>query len=324
MDRFVAWSTTGGLVMSYYDATQLPVGKLALQYTLADNFFHAAFGGSFLNHFWLICACTPVWPNAPANLIATFDAQGNVVNDNAVTPDGYVVNTALSINRPHPARITDPAQLMPSQIFPTIGDRLNETGISWAWYAQGWDDALAGRPDRTFAFHHQPFVYFANYADGTKAKAARLKDERDFLRALTTNTLPAVSFIVLLDSDSEHPGAGSVLKGQKHVARLVKAVRTSPYWADSAIIIAYDENGGRWDHVPPPVVDRWGPGTRVPAIIISPYAKRGFVDHTRYDTTSILKFIETRWNLAPLGTRDAAANDLTNAFDFSQASSRER
>jgi phospholipase C len=324
MDKFVAWSNTGGLVMSYYDATQFPIGMLALQYTLADNLFHAAFGGSFLNHFWLICACTPVWPNAPVTLIAAFDAQGNVVKDNAVTPDGHVVNTAFSINRPHPARITDPAQLMPSQTSPTIGDRLAERSISWAWYAQGWDDALAGHPDPTFAFHHQPFVYFANYADGTKAKAAHLKDERDFLHTLTTNTLPAVSFIVLLDSDSEHPGLGSALKGQEHVARLVKAVRASPYWADSAIVITYDENGGRWDHVPPPVVDRWGPGTRVPTIIISPYAKRGFVDHTRYDTTSILKFIETRWNLAPLGTRDAAANDLTNAFDFSQIPSRER
>ena len=324
MDKFVAWSNTGGLVMSYYDATQFPIGMLALQYTLADNLFHAAFGGSFLNHFWLICACTPVWPNTPVTLIAAFDAQGNVVKDNAVTPDGHVVNTAFSINRPHPARITDPAQLMPSQTSPTIGDRLAERSISWAWYAQGWDDALAGHPDPTFAFHHQPFVYFANYADGTKAKAAHLKDERDFLHTLTTNTLPAVSFIVLLDSDGEHPGLGSALKGQEHVARLVKAVRASPYWADSAIVITYDENGGRWDHVPPPVVDRWGPGTRVPTIIISPYAKRGFVDHTRYDTTSILKFIETRWNLAPLGTRDAAANDLTNAFDFSQIPSRER
>jgi phospholipase C len=64
------------------------------------------------------------------------------------------------------------------------------------------------------------------------------------------------------------------------------------------------------------VIDRWGPGTRVPAVIISPYAKRGYVDHTQYDTTSILRFIETRWNVAPLGTRDAAANDLTGAFDF--------
>jgi hypothetical protein len=151
--------------------------------------------------------------------------------------------------------------LMPSQTSPTIGDRLTERSISWAWYAQGWDDALAGHPDPTFAFHHQPFVYFANYADGSKAKAAHLKDERDFLHTLTTNRLPAVSFIVPLDSDSEHPGLGSALKGQEHVARLVKAVRTSPYWADSAIVITYDENGGRWDHVPPPVVDRWGPGS---------------------------------------------------------------
>ncbi|MCA1554617.1 MAG: hypothetical protein LC737_09585, partial [Chloroflexi bacterium] len=82
------------------------------------------------------------------------------------------------------------------------------------------------------------------------------------------------------------------------------------------IIYTYDENGGRWDHVTPPAGDRWGPGTRVPAIIISPFAKKGFVDHTLYDTTSILKFIETRWGLQPLGTRDAAANDLRHALEF--------
>ena len=102
------------------------------------------------------------------------------------------------------------------------------------------------------------------------------------------------------------------------MAELVRAIMQSPAGKDAAIIITYDENGGRWDHVPPPVVDRWGPGTRVPAIIVSPYAKRRHVDHTFYDTTSILKLIETRWNLRPLGTRDAAANDLTNAFDFSR------
>jgi hypothetical protein len=95
-------------------------------------------------------------------------------------------------------------------------------------------------------------------------------------------------------------------------------VQASTVWKDSVIIIMYDEAGGRWDHVPPPQGDRWGPGLRVPAIIISPYAKRRFVDHTTYETTSILKFIETRWNLAPLGIRDAAANNLLNAFDFSQ------
>jgi phospholipase C len=90
----------------------------------------------------------------------------------------------------------------------------------------------------------------------------------------------------------------------------------SPYWADSAIIITYDEHGGRWDHVAPPKVDRWGPGSRVPAIIISRYAKRHYVDHTQYDTTSILKLIEDRWNLLPLAARDARAGDLRHAFNF--------
>src|SRR5438552_2014819 len=98
-----------------------------------------------------------------------------------------------------------------------------------------------------------------------------------------------------------------MLRGQQYVTDMVKAVQDSAVWKDSVIIITYDEAGGRWDHVPPPRGDRWGPGVRVPAIIISPYAKRSFVDHTTYETTSILKLIETRWNLPPLGPRAASA-----------------
>jgi phospholipase C len=316
MDKFVAWSDAGGLVMGYYDATNLPVGKLAQEYVLADNFFHAAFGGSFLNHMWLICACTPLWPDAPPERRAQLNADGLLAKDAEATPDGYVVNTAYSVNRPRPADMTDPMRLVPSQTLPTIGDRLSEKGISWAWYSGGWRDAMAGRPHPLFQYHHQPFAYFAKYADGTPAKAAHLKDEEDFLRALKENALPAVSFVKPLGPDNEHPGYADLLRGQQHVAHLVKAVMDSPYWAQTAIIIAYDENGGRWDHVAPPKGDRWGPGARVPAIIVSPHAKRRFVDHTQYDTTSILKFIQTRWNLPPLGARDAAANGLTGAFNF--------
>jgi phospholipase C len=83
--------------------------------------------------------------------------------------------------------------------------------------------------------------------------------------------------------------------------------------------VTYDENGGFWDHVPPPVEDRWGPGTRVPTLVISPYARRDFVDHVSYDTTSILATIERRYGLAPLTTRDAVANDLRHAFKSSEA-----
>ena len=144
-----------------------------------------------------------------------------------------------------------------------------------------------------------------------------MKDIADFFAALRTGNLPAVAFVKPIGAHNEHPGYADLLTGQQYVATLVKAVQDSAVWQNSAIIITYDEGGGRWDHVPPPRGDRWGPGVRVPAIIISPYAKRGFVDHTPYETVSILKLIETRWNLAPLGSRDAAANNLLNAFDFS-------
>jgi phospholipase C len=318
MDGFVAWSENGGLAMSYYDATDLPVGRLAQQYTLADRFFHSAFDGSLINHLWLICACTPTWSEAPANLRIQIDAQGAVTKDGSVTPDGYVVHTVYPANRPYPANIEDPTQLMPLLNLPTIGDRLSDKGISWAWYSGGWNDAVAGHPDALFQFHHQPFNYFAPYAEGKAARIEHLKDIDDFLAALRTGDLPAVALVKPIGANNEHPGYSELLRGQRYVAMLVKAVQESAVWKDSVIIITYDEGGGRWDHVPPPPGDRWGPGVRVPAIIISPYAKRHYVDHTTYETVSILKLIETRWNVAPLGTRDVAVNDLLNAFDFSQ------
>ena len=191
--------------------------------------------------------------------------------------------------------------------------------MSWKWYSGGWDDALAGNPNPLFQFHHQVFAFFASFADGTPAKAAHLQDETNFFGDLKNHTLPAVSFVKPLGPDNEHPGYASLLAGQQHVANIVNAVAASPYWKDTAIIITYDENGGRYDHVAPPgPFDRWGPGTRVPTIVISPWAKPHFVDHTQYETVSILALIEKRWNLKPLGTRDAAANPLSNAFDFTR------
>ena len=316
MDKFALVSDAKGLVMGFYHTSPLPLAAEAARYTLCDNFFHAAFGGSFLNHFWLIAAQTPVFPNAPAAVVAQLDGAGNLLRDGLVTPDGFAVNTAFSVNSPHPAS-TPADRLVPNQTFPNIGDRLSEKDISWAWYAGGWDDALAGHADPLFQFHHQPFIYFTNLADGTAAKAQHLKDERDFLAALAPGgILPAVSFIKPVGANNEHPGYTDVITGENHVKGLIDAVRSSRYWGHTAIIITYDENGGFWDHVAPPVADRWGPGTRVPAIVISPFARRGAVDHHRYDTTSILALIEHRWRLAPLSSRDAAADPLSGAFDF--------
>jgi phospholipase C len=318
MDRFVAWSDAAGLVMSYYDATNLPEGKLAQKYVMQDNFFHAAYGGSFLNHFWLICACTPSFFNAPASAVARLDSSGALVSDGSVTPDGFAVNTTFSVNSPHPATAAA-ASLLPNQSLPTIGDRLSDKNVSWAWYAGGWNDALAGHPDPLYQFHHQPFIYFTRYADGTQLKQEHLKDEQDFVAAARNGPLPAVSFVKPIGTNNEHPGYADELEGQQHVADLVQALQQGPNWKDTMVVITYDENGGRWDHVAPPKGDRWGPGLRVPTIVVSPFARHGFVDHTQYDTTSILRTIEQRWNLPALGTRDASAASLVNALDPAQA-----
>jgi acid phosphatase len=124
--------------------------------------------------------------------------------------------------------------------------------------------------------------------------------------------LPPVSFIKPLGPNNEHPGYADLVTGQQHVA-----VQKSEIWKDCVIIITYDENGGRWDHVVPPVrSDGWGVGMRVPTIIISPFVERGAIDGTEYETVSILKLIERRFNLAPLSPRDQdpKINDLTHAL----------
>jgi phospholipase C len=316
MDKFAAFSDAGGLVMGYYDASKTELWAYAQKYTLADNFFHAAFGGSFLNHFWLVCACTPKYPGAPADMVIPVGADGMPTKDVQVTADGFAVITLQTTYQPHSAKITDPAKLLPPQEGVTIGDRLSDKGVSWAWYSGGWNDALAGKPDALFQFHHQPFAYFKQFGDGTDARKEHLKDETDMLAAIADGSLPAVAFWKPIGAENEHPGYANVSSGDHKVATVLKSLEQSPLWASTAVIITYDENGGSWDHVAPPKIDAWGPGSRVPTLIISPFAKKGFVDHTQYDTTSILKFIEKRYDLQAVGTRDAAANDLTNAFDF--------
>jgi phospholipase C len=316
MDRFVAVSDAGALPMGYFDGSSLPLFRLAREYTLADRFFHAAFGGAFLNHFWLICACTPRYDNAPENLVVQLDEEGRIIKDGVVTPDGYAVNTIEPISAPHDPRVTDARQLLPLQTMPTIGRRLTDAGVSWAWYSGGFADAVAGHPDATFIYHHQPFVYFADYTDGTAGRAEHLKDKRDMIRAIRDRTLPAVTFYKPIGADNEHPGYANLVRGEYHAAAIIEEIKKSFIWDDAVIIVTYAGNGGIWDHVAPPMIDRWGPGTRVPTIIISPFAKRHFIDHTTYDTTSILKLIETRWGLTPLGDRDEHAADLTNALTF--------
>ncbi len=315
-DMFVAWSDAGGLPMGYYDGAQTALWHWARRYTLADHFFMGAFGGSFLNHLMMVCACVPRYPDAPAALRARLDSTGRLVKDGAVTPDGFAINTIQPAFMPHSPRITDPSRLLPPQDQPTIGERLSAKGISWAWYADGFAEAEAGHAPPLFQYHHQPFVYFRAYAPGTRARAGHLRDGGRLLADIDAGTLPRVTFYKPGGEDDEHPGYASIAEGDRHTAELLRHLEHGPQWHDMMVVVTYDENGGAYDHVAPPKGDRWGPGSRVPAVVISPFARRGYVDHTPYTTLSILKLIERRFGLAPLTKRDAEADDLGKALVF--------
>ncbi len=385
-DRFIAWSDNPGLTLSGYDATNLPEGKLAQQYVLCDNFYHSAFGGSFLNHQYLISAQAPVYGpvgggNTPipvsdlAGYPAFVNPSGVTLGTPGITPtqasietnaadpipttgedwpnalagagindiqDGQLLSTAdanaatlgngnyMCINTMYPAYwpfptavngsgVVQPSgKFVPPQTHKTIGDLLTTAGEPWKWYSEGWNDAVAGNPDVNFQYHHQAFNYYAQFAPGTPGRT-HLADLQDLDNDLATDTLPAVSFVKFLGENNEHPGYTNLITGQNAVADLVAKIQNSPAWNSTAIFITYDEHGGRWDHVNPltyPNADAWGPGLRVPCIIVSPYAKPAFVDHTAYETVSILSFIEKRWSLGtiPGATRDATANPFSNVF----------
>jgi phospholipase C len=320
MDMFVGISDAQGLSFGHYHTAGLPLAAEAKKGVLCDHFFHSAFGGSFLNHQWLITAATPQWAGAPDSIKATLDTSGKMTKDGAVTPDGYLINTIFTANTPHPSTVPA-ANLVPSIDMPTIGDRLNDKGIDWAWYSGGWNAALAGTidPALQFQYHHQPFAYYKNYADGTPGRTAHLKDEDDFIAALSSGTLPPVSFVKFVGIDNEHPKYADVITGENHAVDVLNKIRASSVYKDAVVILTYDEHGGFFDHVAPPAGDKWGPGSRVPTIILSPFAKVGVVDSTVYETVSILSLIEMRWGLTPLGTRDGLSKPLTNAFDFTKS-----
>jgi len=368
-NMFAAMSNVGGWVMGHFDGSQMRIWQWAKEYALADNFFMGGFGGSFLNHHYLICACAPRFPDAPEIMRARLDPDGKmtkkpgspsakdgavqVVNGGQVTPDGFAVNTTQppyqpsgippaaggnpDLANPKPVNQSGAAlpQPLPPQQATTIGDTLSAKGISWAWYAGGWNAALADGPkpleERKFIYyprsgggppsfqpHHQPFNYYARFAPGTADRTRYLRDGEDFLRDIDQGNLPAVVFYKPVGYLNEHPGYADVFAGDMHISEVLDRLKKSPQWDGMLVVVTYDENGGFWDHVPPPSGpgrgDRFGPGNRIPTIIVSPFAKRGFVDHTSYDTTSILKLITHRFDLTPLPGMRERAGDLTAAL----------
>ncbi|MEP6999971.1 MAG: acid phosphatase, partial [bacterium] len=381
--------------MDGFDYSGSAMFRLAQEFVLADNFFQGAFGGSFLNHQYLICACAPEYPNAatsPAKssitelkkdasgkylpvLVAAanspasaLDGQPVFANSGNLTPanyfgDGkfYAINTMQPAYQPSgnpPSKVSGSSALLadptrpstlPAQTEPTIGDRLNAKNVSWTWYAGSWNIAVADGPrdgpSRTviyrdskngiatrdsvdFQAHHQPFNYYATLdpVAHPAERATHLKDYDALLADAANGTLPSVAFYKPEGVFNQHEGYANLADGDARIADVVAKLRASPQWKNMVIVVTYDEFGGSWDHVAPPHGDLMGPGTRIPAIIISPFAKKGTVDHTQYDTGSILRLISRVFALDPLrgvtlrdGSLTAAGGtpmgDLTNALN---------
>ncbi|ELQ17901.1 putative phosphesterase [Pseudomonas fluorescens BRIP34879] len=374
-DGFVAWADSGGLVMGHYAQSRyaLRLWDVAKEFVLCDNFFQGAFGGSFLNHQYLISATAPFYPNAAQSVakaqIATLQSDDPAdprlkpldaspasamtgppqFGPSALTPDGYGVNTLAP---PYwPTWIRDPQNPdyskpdLPNVLVPQthehIGDKLSKKNVDWAWYAGAWQATLDQFKDSggipkipNFQYHHQPFNYFKQ--QGPENRAERDKRLRDgglgdesstnkFFADAEAGKLPAVTFYKPQGNLNMHAGYADVASGDRHIARALKVLQESPQWKNMVVVVTVDENGGWWDHVAPPKGDRWGPGTRVPALVVSPFARKGTVDHTVYDTASILRLITRVFQLETLDglkQRDDAMSargqtpmgDLTNAL----------
>lgn len=201
---------------------------------------------------------------------------------------------------------------------PTIFDELQKAGIPWKFYVENYHADVTfrtpGKGNAAAQLVRVPLLSYNRFLDNP-ALHSRIVDMTQYYRDLKAGTLPAVSFMVPSGA-SEHP-PGSIRAGERFVRSLVGALMSSPSWNTSAFMLTYDDWGGWYDHVRPPSVDKYGYGFRSPALLVSPYARRGQVDHTTLDFTSELKFIENNWRVPALAARDRAANDITTAFDFS-------
>ncbi len=199
----------------------------------------------------------------------------------------------------------------------TIFDELHEGGLPWKVYVENYDSTLNYTNDSTRKNRYINLLTAIPRFVDNKTLNSNIVDLVEYFRDLHSNNFPAVSYVVAPESDESSPRDAK--EGQEFVASLVAALMKSKHWDDSVFILTYRESGGWYDHVRPPVLNGEKYGFRVPTLIISPFAKNGYVDSTIYDTTSILKFIEYNYGLSPLSTRDAYANNLLNAFNFNQA-----
>lgn len=328
------------LALGYYEGRQgdsasplQSYWQLANRYTLADNFFQGVYGPSTPGAEWLVAA------------------TNNTVHD--PNPNGDVCND-------YPAGIAQ-------KDIPNLGEEASAHGVSWAWFQGGFGSCTAGQTSG-YSAHHDPFQYFTSTADLTHRWARdprmdypqpdRHQRDLDVLNAALAGTpidgtvpeLPAISWVKAPTADDGHPAYSGPGGDGRFLADLYSRLRSSSYWKDTALVVAFDETGGWWDHVAPPDLGghfaTWvsgqpnltgcqyagdgqpcgeaGLGPRMPVLVISPFARQGFVDHDQLDTSSLVKWVEWNHRLPALGVwgdRDQTAGSLAGAFRFGEEAS---
>lgn len=277
-----------------------PYWNIAKQYVLADDTFSTQGSGSFTAHQDLIAGGTLI--NSTQAIIDNPSNQPWGCDAPKSPP------TVTSI-------ITTNGQYLPNKgPFPcfhykTLRDLLDGKGVPWKYYVPPFGTDFGGLWSAFDAIHDVRF--------GSEW-TTNVASTQNLLTDISGGKLASVVWVCPDFVNSDHPGS-SPDDGPSWVAQVVNAIGQSQYWDTAAVIVVWDDWGGLYDHVPPKQIDYQGLGIRVPMLIVSPYAKKGYVSHTQYEDGSLVKFIESTWSLGSLGTTDARANNITNAFDFSQS-----
>jgi phospholipase C len=358
-----------GLVMDYYDGnTVTAMWNYAQHYALNDNSFDSVFGPSSPGAINLISGQTHgVQAVTSVTHEPTTDAYA------VQSPDANGIGTMT--NDPDPAwdDCSDKNHTADENLATmhgrNIGDLLNDKGVTWGWFQGGFKPTatqngfavcgqthtnVGGNAVVDYSPHHEPFQYYQSTANpkhlppssvraiGGTDQANHQYDITDFNAAVDANNIPAVSFLKAPEYQDGHAGYSDPLDEQRFVATEINKIQHSRQWDSTAIVLAYDDSDGWYDHVAPKIIngshdanldtgvctdarvalggyaDRCGYGPRLPLLVISPYSKANFVDHTRTDQTSVLRFIEDNWRTGRIGDSsfDSRANALSNMFSF--------
>jgi len=275
-----------------------PYWDMASQYVLADRMFQSNNGPSYPAHLYLVGGGSQMQDENP---------QENI--------GGIPMTNAWGCDEPPTTRVKvlgsdgkDHDGPFPCFDEPTLADELDNAGVSWRYYA-----AQVGGSN--FGAVWSPFDAIKHIRYGNDWNNVISPEQRVLSDA---SNLPSVTWVAPSIGDSDHSGSG-YKDGPSWVSSVVNAIGHSPAWNSTVILITWDDWGGWYDHVAPPQIEPMGLGFRVPLIVVSPYAKHGYVSHVQYEFGSIMRFIEDRYDLARLTNVDTRANPLDDCFDFSQA-----